>query len=132
MVSCVWPFVVGSCSISLQWYVVTIVVPSYLAKIDRAQQHLQDLDVEVANYVNSKPYRVGTQYEGKRQGNVRRVHPRPVPEAHKRYVPNLLGRRLGEPRPRGDQRAMQSQRKVGYLRARLSSRRAHSPQAPAT
>jgi hypothetical protein len=43
---------------------VTIVVPSYLAKIDRAQQHLQDLDVEVANYVNSKPYRVGTRYEG--------------------------------------------------------------------
>ena len=47
------------------------IIPSYVAKVARAKQHLGDLETEIQGYVSSKPYTVRQRIEGK--NNVRRL-----------------------------------------------------------
>jgi hypothetical protein len=49
------------------------IVPSYLAKVNRAEQHLVDLEAEIARYAARNPYAVADSIEGKNQRKVRRL-----------------------------------------------------------
>ncbi len=49
----------------------TTLVPSHIAKVARAKQHIADLDAAVADYAKTKPYEVRTRIEGKKK--VRRL-----------------------------------------------------------
>jgi hypothetical protein len=50
----------------------TAIVPSYVAKANRAEKHLIDLEAEIERYAARKPYTVRT-VEGKKQRKVRRL-----------------------------------------------------------
>ncbi|MGD0054636.1 MAG: hypothetical protein ABSC34_04265 [Acidimicrobiales bacterium] len=47
-------------------------IPSYLLKMERAEKHLKDLKIAIAEYASSHPYTVTVGREGKRQ--VHRLH----------------------------------------------------------
>lgn len=43
------------------------IIPSYIAKIARAEKHLIELDAEIERYCSSHPYAVGERMEGKKK-----------------------------------------------------------------
>src|SRR4051794_33023831 len=49
------------------------IVPSYVAKVTRAKQHLIDLEAEIERYALRKPYTVRERIEGKKKRKVRRL-----------------------------------------------------------
>ncbi len=49
------------------------IVPSYLAKVHRAEKHIIDLEGEIERYASTKPYTVRERIEGKKQRKVRRL-----------------------------------------------------------
>jgi hypothetical protein len=49
------------------------VIPSYLAKANRAQKHLIDLQAEIDRWAALKPYAVTESIEGKKKAKVRRL-----------------------------------------------------------
>jgi hypothetical protein len=52
---------------------VSAVVPSYLAKVNRAEKHLIDLQGEIDRWAALKPYAVTESVQGKRKAKVRRL-----------------------------------------------------------
>ncbi len=51
----------------------TAIVPSYLAKLARAEKHLVDLKAEIGRYASTKPYTVRDRIEGKKQRKTYRL-----------------------------------------------------------
>lgn len=51
----------------------TAIVPSYIAKVSRAEKHLIDLEAEIARYAARKPYTVSESVQGKKKRKVRRL-----------------------------------------------------------
>jgi hypothetical protein len=52
---------------------VTAIVPSYVAKLSRAEKHLIELEGEIDSYTSIDPYAVSEGVEGTRQRRVRRL-----------------------------------------------------------
>lgn len=51
----------------------TAIVPSYIAKVGRAKQHLIELEAAIDRYTNTKPYTVRKRIEGKKKAKVWRL-----------------------------------------------------------
>jgi hypothetical protein len=51
----------------------TAIVPSYVAKANRAAKHLIDLEAEIGRHAARKPYTVQTTVQGKKKRKVRRL-----------------------------------------------------------